>query len=244
MSRDRSLFAAFGFWLALLCALAALLSPLGYRLGWWDPRFALLTVLRGAAIGAGVAFVICLVGAVMSRPGKGKSGFGLALIGLVISAALAGYPAYQYSKVQRLPYIHDITTDTDDPPQFIALAEARKAAPNGIEYKGAEIAGEQKRAYPEIGPYTASHPASELFAKAEVAARAAGWEIAAAAPAEGRIEAVDTSLFFGFKDDIVIRIKAEEAGSRLDMRSMSRVGRSDVGVNAARIRCFIEDLKR
>jgi uncharacterized protein (DUF1499 family) len=71
------------------------------------------------------------------------------------------------------------------------------------------------------------------------AARAQGWEIVAAVPAEGRIEATDTTRFFGFKDDIVIRVKAEGAGSRVDVRSLSRVGKSDVGKNASRIRAYL-----
>ena len=71
------------------------------------------------------------------------------------------------------------------------------------------------------------------------AARASGWEIVAAVPQERRIEAVATTFWFGFKDDIVVRIRPAPGGSRIDVRSVSRVGRSDLGTNAKRIRAFL-----
>jgi uncharacterized protein (DUF1499 family) len=89
---------------------------------------------------------------------------------------------------------------------------------------------------------TLSDPPARAFERALAVARAQGWEIVAAVPAEGRIEATDTTRFFGFKDDIVIRVKAEGAGSRVDVRSLSRVGKSDVGKNASRIRAYLRAL--
>ncbi len=242
MNRDRSSLARIGFALAVVSALAVALSPIGYRLGWWGVPTALLQILKWGVIGAIVALLVCLVALVRAR---GAQAIGLALAGLVLSAAFGGYPAYlKFMKVDRLPYIHDITTDTDNPPAFIALAQARKAAPNGLDYKGAEIAGQQKQAYPDIAPMSASLPPQELFKKAEALVRASGWEIAEADPVQGRIEATYTSRLYAFKDDIAIRITAAPGGgSRLDMRSMSRVGRSDVGANAARIRAFMRRLQ-
>jgi len=70
-----------------------------------------------------------------------------------------------------------------------------------------------------------------------------GWDVVARAPAEGRIEAIDTSQWFGFHDDIVVRIRPAGSGSRIDIRSKSRVGRSDLGANAHRIRTFTSKLK-
>jgi hypothetical protein len=140
--------------------------------------------------------------------------------------------------------IHDITTDTGNPPAFVALASARQAAPNGSVYKGDEIADRQRKAYPDVTALKSDLAPQVLFAKAEGVARAAGWEIAAAEPNEGRIEATDTTLIFGFKDDIVIRIRPAGNGSVLDMRSMSRVGVSDLGVNAKRILEFEAALQK
>jgi uncharacterized protein (DUF1499 family) len=120
--------------------------------------------------------------------------------------------------------------------------EQRQGASNAIEYGGPEIAAQQHQAYPDVRPVTLSDPPARAFERALAAARAQGWEIVAALPAEGRIEATDTTRFFGFKDDIVIRVKAEGAGSRVDVRSLSRVGKSDVGKNASRIRAYLSAL--
>ena len=164
-------------------------------------------------------------------------------IGLLIGGIFAGYVLLQLKTVKSLPMIHDITTDTGNPPMFVALADARKAAPNGIEYKGAQIASQQTQAYPDIAPFISALPPAQLFAKAESAARAAGWGIVAAAAQAGRIEATATTLIYAFKDDIVIRVLPKDGGSQLDMRSMSRAGLSDVGANAKRIREFFASLK-
>lgn len=242
MTRLGTILATLGFWLAVACAIAAIASPVGYRLGWWDFRFALLTIVRWATIGGIAAFAISLIAAFLSR-GAGKGYVNEAIAGIIVSAVFAGFPLYQYLKVQRLPYIHDITTDTENPPLFVALADARKAAPNGLDYAGGEVAAQQKQAYPDIAPFASKLSPGELFTKADAAARDAGWQIAAVQIDQHRIEATETSLIYGFKDDIVIRITPSDGGSKLDMRSMSRVGRSDVGVNAKRIRDFVAQLR-
>ena len=239
MGRLAPLFGNIGFWLAILGALGIVLSPIGYRLGLWDAGFALRKLLAMATIAAVVALVLCVLAFIFSKMSGATLNTGRVLVGFTLSALLAGYVLLQLNNVQSLPYIHDITTDTANPPTFVALADARKAAPNGLEYKGAEIAEKQKQAYPDITPLISTLPPNELFAKAEAAARASGWEIAAADASQGRIEATQTTLLYGFKDDVVIRIVAKDGGSQLDMRSMSRVGQSDVGVNAKRIREFM-----
>jgi uncharacterized protein (DUF1499 family) len=96
----------------------------------------------------------------------------------------------------------------------------------------------QKKGYPDIGPSRLALPPDQAFARAEATVRSLGWEVVATAPADGRIEATDTTLLFGFKDDVVIRVRPDGAGSRVDIRSVSRVGRSDFGVNAKRVRKF------
>ncbi len=243
MSRIAIFAGAVGFWLSLAGVVGIILSPLGFRLGLWDFGFALRVILRYATFVTLAGFALCIVGLLFAKLGKTPIPVGRALAGLIISGLFAGYVLVQYSKVQSLPYIHDITTDTTNPPAFIALADVRKATPNGIDYKGAEIAEKQKQAYPDIGPITSNLSPSELFVKAEAAARAAGWEIAAADAQAGRIEATVTSLIYGFKDDMVIRITPAAGGSQLDMRSMSRMGKSDVGMNAKRIREFVASMK-
>lgn len=244
MSRIAIFSGALGFWLAVAGVVGIILSPLGFRLGLWDFAFALRTVLKYATFTALAGLVLCIIGLIFAKFSQPPVPAGRAVAGLLIGALFAGYVVVQFNKVQSLPYIHDITTDTANPPAFVALVDARKAAPNGLDYKGAEIAEKQKQAYPDIVPMASQLPPAELFAKAEAAARAAGWDIAAADGQAGRIEATVTSLIYGFKDDMVIRITPAAGGSQLDMRSMSRMGLSDVGMNAKRIREFIARLRK
>jgi len=243
MNRAMTVAATGGFWLALVSALGALLAPLGYRLEVWDVHFALLTLVKCVTMASLAAFVVCLLATVGGWVRRQRAGRGYAYVGLLLSVCGAGIPLYQYAQARRVPAIHDITTDTEHPPTFVALATARAAAPNGLAYAGAAVAAAQQQAYPDIVPYRPPLPPATLFAQAAMVARDAGWEIVAVDPQQGRIEATDTSLLFGFKDDIVIRITPYERASQLDIRSMSRVGRSDVGVNAQRIRRFLTRLK-
>jgi uncharacterized protein (DUF1499 family) len=141
------------------------------------------------------------------------------------------------------PRIHDITTDTDNPPQFVALLAVRQKAPNGAAYGGAKIAQAQKAAYPDITPAKLDLPPVRAFQRALNVAGNMGWKIIAAEEGEGRIEATATTFWLRFKDDIVIRIVAAGSGSRLDIRSMSRLGRNDLGTNARRIRSFLNQLQ-
>ena len=243
MSRIAIVAGTLGFWLSVAGVAGIILSPLGFRLGLWDVPFALRELLKYATYAAHAGLALCIVGLLLAKLATPPISVGRAVAGLIISGLFAGYVIVQYNKVQSLPKIHDITTDTANPPAFVALADARKAAPNGLDYKGAEIAEQQKQAYPDIAPMASHLPAPELFVKAEAAARAAGWDIAAADVQAGRIEATATSLIYGFKDDMVIRVTPAAGGSQLDMRSMSRMGTSDVGMNAKRIREFVASLK-
>jgi uncharacterized protein (DUF1499 family) len=125
----------------------------------------------------------------------------------------------------------------------VAIAPLRADAPNGVDY--ATDPAEQQKAYADIQTFRSPLPKGELFDQALAAAEAQGWEIVATSRDEGRIEATDTTLWFGFKDDVVIRVVAEETGgSKLDIRSMSRVGKSDLGKNADRIRKFLAALPK
>ena len=136
------------------------------------------------------------------------------------------------------PPIHDITTDTTNPPPFVAALPLRAAAnaANPPEYGGADVAAQQQRAFPDIQPLVMTMPPQLAFDRVLAAVREFGWEVIGREPAEGRIEAVDTTLFFGFKDDVVIRLRPASGGTRVDVRSKSRVGVGDLGANAMRVR--------
>lgn len=241
--KPRSRIATAGLVIAVIGALVLALAPVGYRLGVVHFRDALYYGVAGSAVIGGVATLVSLVAAFLARRAPGAPGFGKALLGVLIGALVFGYPATQIARARSVPPIHDITTDVADPPAFVALAPARKAAPNGLDYAGAAVADQQKQAYPDIAPLKSALPPAELFARASRAAADMGWEVAAAVAQDGRIEATATTRLFAFKDDVVIRIRPAGQGSVLDMRSMSRLGRSDVGANAARIRAFFDKLR-
>lgn len=139
--------------------------------------------------------------------------------------------------------IHDVTTDADDPPPFVALHELRLQCNNGAAYSGLRGARRHQR-YPDIVPALYPRPAAHIFQAALAAAGALQWTIAAAVESEGRIEATATTRWMHFKDDVVIRIRADihANGTRLDIRSASRVGSSDFGVNARRIHRFLQEM--
>jgi Protein of unknown function (DUF1499) len=191
---------------------------------------------------AGAAAVLAAAWILFALIGRSAAGFGALLVALIVAGAAAYMPITMRMTAQKLPVIHDITTDTANPPVFNALAPVRAGAPNGVDYK--TDPAEQQKGYPDIAPLIAPEVSpADMFKRAEATARAMGWEIAAAVPEEGRIEATETTQWWGFKDDIVIRIAPEGAGSRLDIRSMSRVGKSDIGKNAERIRKFLAAVK-
>jgi uncharacterized protein (DUF1499 family) len=225
---------------ALIVSLAAvgllLAAGPGTRMGLWTFRtgFQMLRyAVYGGAGGAVLAVIALLVGARR----------GLAVLALVLGLGAIGPPVMLMRSARSKPPIHDITTDTDDPPPFVAVAPLRRDAANPVAYGGPEIAAQQKTAYPDLKPAALSVPPAQAFERALQAAKAQGWEIVAAVPADGRIEATATTQWFGFKDDVVVRVRPEGAGSRVDVRSVSRVGRGDVGANAARIRKFLDALR-
>jgi uncharacterized protein (DUF1499 family) len=215
-------------------------SGLGYRFGWWPYRTG-FEVLRWASyVGLAAAAVAIIALAVP----KLRSGWTRVLIGaLGVGLAVAYVPWQWQQRAQSLPRIHDITTDTADPPPFVAVLPLRAGAPNTAAYGGKEIAEQQLKAYPDIAPLTIGVPPGVAFGRARDAAESMGWEIVASDPATGRIEATASTLWFGFKDDIVVRVSSAGQGSRIDVRSVSRVGTGDIGTNAKRIREYLARLR-
>lgn len=232
--------------LAIATAAAALVMLLatgpGTRLGLW-PWQTGLSLLRWAAytgMAAGAAGIVLL--ALHALPRWRPLGLALPLMVVLISAAAFGPPLYMLAQARKVPPIHDITTDIEHPPQFVALLPERRKAPNGFEYGGPEVAAQQAKAYPDITPRLIALQPVDALQHSLDAARALGWRIVATDGIEGRIEATATTVWFGFEDDIVIRVQPAGQGSRVDVRSMSRVGSSDVGANAKRIREFFAKL--
>ncbi len=235
--------AVMGFIVAVAAGAAAVCAALGNRWGFWDYRTGLL-ILKWAAYGGAVGAVIALIGGALAWLSHSHRGLSLSLIGLLIALVVLGIPWQYRQQAGRVPPIHDITTDVSNPPRFVAILPLRKSAINTTEYGGPAIAAQQRAAYPDIVPLELALPPAESFKKALAPAQAMGWQIVVADEQEGRIEATDTTFWFGFKDDIVVRITATGKGSQIDVRSLSRVGRSDIGANAKRIRKYLNELPK
>ena len=134
--------------------------------------------------------------------------------------------------------MNDITTDLDDPPVFDAVIPLHPQSSNRIEYGGPDDAANQRAAHPEVQPIFTEMSSADAFQRALRVANDMGWNVVAESATHGIIEAVDTTPLFRFKDDIVVRVRATAQGSRVDLRSRSRIGLSDLGKNAARIMAY------
>ncbi len=235
--------AVLGLALAFTSAGAAIIAGFGSRWGLW--HFSLgFRILAVAALGGALSAFIAAFGLVTSFRRYKWRDFMLSCVSLAIGLTIFGVPFSWYRAAKTLPLIHDIATDTENPPQFVALLPLRKGASNPSEYGGPDIAEKQHEAYPDIKPLILGLPASRAFDKARTVARRMGWDIVSANKQELRIEATDTTTWFGFKDDIVVRITAFDDRSRLDVRSVSRIGLSDVGTNARRIREYLKEIAK
>ena len=221
-----------------------LTGPLGYKFGivpLQPSLISLLIALAGSVLVllAGLVFLVIAIR-------NGQSGNrNLVLVAMVLSLVAPAIMLPQMSKARSVPPIHDITTDTDDPPAFVAIKPLRANAPNGSEYGASEawpaekLAATTLEAYPALSSLVSDLSVEDAVARAAAVLEEMGLEIVAVEPGEGRVEATATTFWFGFNDDVVVRVVPEDGGSRLDLRSMSRVGQSDVGVNAARIQAFL-----
>lgn len=244
MTRNGKAATTFGFVLSAIAITAAMGAGAGARLELWDFRQG-FRILNWAAYFGIAGTLLSLAGAILGRPGKGRRGSLLAVAGIVLGAVAFGVPGNWYRIAKQVPMIHDITTDTENPPVFVAALALRKDAPNSAIYGGPETAEQQHAAYPDIRPLVSDIPPGQTYERARSVARKMCWKIVDENPSEGRIEATATTRWFGFKDDVVIRIAPiGDNGSRLDIRSVSRVGRSDVGTNARRIRAFLKEFAK
>lgn len=219
--------------------LFAISGPL-HRFGGFHYRLALLVMVVGVGLLAVGVVTGGLAIAASLRAGTGVlwavvllSLAALIPLGMVTGMIVTGF---------RVPVIHDITTDTDDPPGFVALLPLREGAESPAEYDGPEAARLQKAGYPDLAPLRVPQPPAEALPAAAAVAEEQGWAVQVVAPAEGRLEALAMTKWFGFTDDVVVRVRPDGSGSVVDIRSKSRIGRSDLGANAARIRKFLAAL--
>jgi len=259
-----------------VAAAAAILVPLwfvvtafGGKYGLWTPLEAFRHVLTTAglpgfgggfllpltaALGAaalGVAILFRLVFGAKNAPGPG--GYVAGVAALAVGLAPMGLVVAGGESRGDIPPIHDITTDTENPPRFTqALIDRRTqdGALNSVDYAsktnpadGRPLPAVQAEAYPGVQPILLEVEPALAYQAALSAARDLGWRVSAASEDAMMFEATDTSFWFGFKDDVVVRITPTETGARVDARSVSRVGTSDLGANAARLEAFAETLQ-
>jgi uncharacterized protein (DUF1499 family) len=246
-SRPRSLFATapvVGFGLAVIALILLAAAPFGWRAGWWPYGVSLQKFLPYAAYTAIAGGVISALALIFGRRALGGRGLAMAVAGLVAGVGVAGVPLYWNHVRTSVPPINDITTDTSNPPTYSAVLTARAAEDSNPVTYDPKTAPQQKKAYPDIAAVILPLQPVDAFTKALAAAKAMkGWTIVASDPATGHIEASQTSYWMHFTDDVVIRVAKDEDGSRVDIRSHSRHGRGDFGVNAARVRAYIATLK-
>ena len=231
-----------GLFISGACALAAAASGLGHRWGLWHFSTG-FQIFKAASVIALLSVAVSMAGGIFALRDASRSRTLCAALGVALGFIVAGFLHAHMQIARRVPKIHDITTDTRNPPVFQAVLPLRKGAQNPPAYEGVRIARLQKKTYPDIKTLTFQTSKEEVFRRALDAVRAMGWHVVSSKPVAGRIEAYDTTFWYGFTDDIVIRIKESSGTTRLDIRSKSRVGVGDIGENARRIRGFLEKLK-
>lgn len=219
--------------------LLALSGPL-YQAGILGLMNAFLAMRIALILGA-VAIVLALIQVIFMRKNISWPATGVAVLCASVAIIM---PLSMMNKAKSVPPIHDITTDLVNPPKFVAILALRADAPNPAEYQGEEIASQQRKAYPELQTQKYQKTTEQVFDAALAAVKDMGLEVVNSDKTRGLIEAYDTTTFFGFVDDVVIRIQNDGQMAMLDARSKSRVGKSDIGKNAERLNNLIAGIAK
>ena len=217
--------------------LVALPAPL-YRFGVVELGTAFAGFKFGLVVGI-AALVLLAIQVLFKRKTVSLASAAIAVIFSAIAIAL---PLGMMTTAKNVPPIHDISTDVVNPPEFAAIAPLRADAPNPVEYAGAEAAEQQRTAYPDLQTLTYSQSKPELVEASKKAVENLGWELVNTDADKGIVEATETTAWFGFKDDVIIRVTENDSERLVDIRSKSRIGKSDLGKNAARIHALIDEL--
>jgi hypothetical protein len=235
-----------GIALGLVAAVGTGTDSWGFASGLRLLSFAFFAAIAGGAL--------ALVAWVLAWRSGGKGGW-RTTVALLSALLFTGYLGSMILTARSVPAIHDAATNLDDLPQFRVLnlrSDNLDRIPDQGKAELKALSPEERwkalhrQAYGDLLPLRIAAPPAEVLARARGLAEDKGWAVAAVDPASGTLEATATTLFFRFKDDVVVRVRPDPrqaGGSIVDMRSVSRVGVSDLGVNARRIRGFLRDLK-
>lgn len=213
-----------------------------YRTGLLSLTSAFAVLRWGVYVGIVAMLTALLSGGLAYRRGE-RFAVLLSCVAFVGGLLAVGVPALWARAAGRVPPIHDLSTDLENPPTFVAVVPLRADAPNSLE-RPPDLADQQRRGYPDLAPITMPIAQEQAFDRALAAAQDMGWRIVIADSGAGRIEATATTRWFGFQDDVVVRLTAWGSGTRVDVRSVSRVGMGDTGTNAQRIRRYLAALER
>lgn len=235
-------------YVAMITLGAILVGVLGATAGLLAPLLGFLLFAAGIVPGSVLTLLLGAIALLVTRTRAGRParpGRGAALTATAVGAVLLVLLAALASRGAAVPAIHDITTNPGDPPQFFAAARApgNEGRTLGYPHGRGDVTALQRTAYPDLEPIRLAVPPDEALRRAQRAAEELGWKVVEVDDNEGRLEATATSRVFRFVDDVVVRVRPDAGGSIVDLRSTSRVGESDLGANAARIRAFRDRLE-
>lgn len=226
---------------AVIGAVLLPLGALGSRFGVWSFQIGFLGLAAGTIL-AVLGLVLGVVGLVVASKRNVPDNKPPIYVGLTISVLILALMGWQFNTASSVPPIHNISTDVSDPPQFDKVVALRGENTNPLEFDAASIAPLQAEHYPWVKPFVSDASMEDAFASALAVVERLGLEVVNADAASGLIEATATTFWFGFKDDVAVRVRATDSGSVIDVRSVSRVGLSDLGLNARRIGEILEAL--
>jgi hypothetical protein len=224
---------------AVIAVVLLPLGAVGSRFGVWGFQTGFLFLAAGTVL-ATLGAVVGLIGIIVAFQRQMAADKPALLIGTLVSVLILAVMGMQFNAARSVPPIHNISTDVTDPPTFVAIVALRGEGANPLAYDSATLAEQQQAAYPWLKTLETANAPSASFDKALAALEGMGLEIVNADRGAGILEATATTFWFGFKDDLVVRIRPAGSGSIVDVRSVSRVGQSDLGVNARRIGKFFE----
>lgn len=214
------------------------IALIAYRLQIWQMATS-FQIIKLTGYGSAIVFALALLLGLFSLFKKQHNAAkSYALVMILLAIPVIGL-SMQASKAKSLPFIHHVSTDTINPPKFQSIVALRGEGSNPLAYDTEKLAPLQKAAYPKVKSIVSGLNHEQAFIRAVDIAESLGWEVVAKNAEQGLIEAVDTTLLWAFKDDVVIRVQATTTGSKIDLRSISRIGGTDLGANAKRVETFI-----